>query len=44
MRQNTERCKYFVTLFSCIVWSSTMKFGTVRGLANGHLFPEFSEL
>lgn len=32
-RQNIEGCKKFVTLFSAyIVWPSTMKFGTVRGI------------
>jgi len=43
-RQITEGCKKFVTLFSYIAWSSAMKFGSVRGLANRHLFPEFGEL
>ena len=33
-----------VTLFSYIVWPSTITFSTVRGLVNGHLFPEFGEL
>ena len=40
-RQNTEGCKNFVTLFSYIVWSSTMKSGMVRGLANWHFFLNF---
>jgi len=35
---------FFVTLFSYIVWPSAMKFGSVRGLANRNLFPEFREL
>ena len=42
--QNTEGCKKIVTLFSYTVWPSSMKFGTVSGLTNGHLFPEFSEV
>ena len=34
----------FVTLFSYTVWPSAMKFGSVSGLANRNLFPEFCKL
>jgi len=43
-RQNTEGCKKIVTLFSYVERPSAMKFGSVRGLANWHSFPEFCEL
>jgi len=32
-----------VTIFSYIVWSSAVKFGSVGGVATSHLFPEFGE-
>jgi len=43
-RQNTQVGKKTVTFFSYIVWPSVTKFGSVRGLAIRHLFPEFDEL
>ena len=44
-RQITEGCKKtLVTFFSYTVWPSAVKFGSVGGRANRHLFPEFGEL
>jgi len=36
--------KKIITLFSYLVWRSATTFGSVRGLVNRRLFPEFGEL
>jgi len=42
-RQNTEGIKKTIALHTYIVRPTAIKFGTVRGVANGHLFPECGE-